>query len=62
MSTPPLIKIGARIINLDAIPFIKLDGPQIVSVRFLDGHTEQFLEREAELLLAALSTRMLEIG
>lgn len=55
MSKPNLIQIGSRILNLNAVRYIDIDGPQIVNVYIYEQDQPlQFIEAEAGALLAIL--------
>jgi hypothetical protein len=55
MSKPSLIQIGNRIVNLDAVRYMEIDGPNIVNVYLPDDVTLQFIKADAHALLAVLN-------
>lgn len=59
---PVFLKIGDRIINLDAIKLAKIEGSSLLNVYMLDGTMEQFADTEALALRAGLSQYMKEIS
>ncbi len=62
MNRPSLIQIGNRILNLNAVQYLETDGPQIVRVHLSEGQELEFIEAEAEALMAVLrSGYLLEI-
>ena len=62
MLKPTLIRVGSRILNLDAVRYMEVEGvtgkesdsPTIINVHLRQDWTIQFTEREAEALLAIL--------
>jgi hypothetical protein len=57
MEKPILIQIGNRILNIHAIRYLEIDGPQAVYVHvYEEALPLQFIEGEAEALLAALDS------
>jgi hypothetical protein len=57
MLKPNLIQIGNRILNINAIRYLEIDGPQVVNVHvYEEALPLQFVEAEADALLAVLDT------
>jgi hypothetical protein len=57
MPKPNLVQIGNRILNINAIRYIEIEGPQIVNVHlFEEERPLQFIDAEGDALMAALNT------
>jgi hypothetical protein len=56
MPMQKFIRIGARILNLDAIRYLQIEGDNLVNVYLAEGQELQYIEAEAQALLAALES------
>jgi hypothetical protein len=55
MTRPVLIRVGDRILNLDAIRYVEIEGPHLVNVYITDRKEPlQFTEEDAGTLLRIL--------
>jgi len=56
MSRPVLIHVGDRILNLDAVRYVEIEGPHLVNVYITDRKEPlQFTEEDARTLLEILN-------
>jgi|RhiMetdeSRZDD1v2_1073273.scaffolds.fasta_scaffold1327326_2 hypothetical protein len=54
-SNPHLVRVGNRIVNLNAVRYIDIEGPNLVNA-YLNEQTEvQFTEEEAQSFLRLIS-------
>ena len=55
MAKPVLIHVGDRILNLDAVRYVEIEGPHLVNVYITDRKEPlQFTEEDARTLLQIL--------
>ena len=54
MPVQKLIQIGSRILNLDAVRYMEINGSNLVNVHLTEGQELQYIDLEAQALLAVL--------
>jgi hypothetical protein len=56
MVRPSLIHVGDRVLNLEAVRYIEIEGPHLVNVYIADRHEPlQFTEQDAHALIEILN-------
>lgn len=53
---PQLIRIGTRILNLEMVEYIDIEGPDLVNVHLASQEVLQYIEEEAHALVAILDS------
>ena len=61
MPRPSLIHVGDRVLNLEAVRYIEIEGPHLVNV-FITGRNDplQFVEEDAHTLVEILNRGYVE--
>ena len=63
MEKPPIIHVGNRMFNIQAVRYIEIEGMgNLVNVHLTEGVTLQFEEEEAESLLGILELGYIQNG